>query len=344
MRVRFGVTRRAREQNASHIALTPTRGRGVEIRVSNTLGAPVDRGRQPDRYTIPFVLTMISSVGKDWDVFISYASEDKESVAKPLATHLNNMGLRVWFDETALQVGDSLSEAIGAGLANSEFGIVVISREFLRKKWPRNELATLFSLESAQRGAILPVWHHVTAQEVATMNPLLADRVALNSSVGIDELAQRIYIKILQVSSDNDRVITRHWIGVSGRLQLRQQQYGNVLGQYDWYGEEWAGRINGEITGDVIIFDWKWSLGDRAGKGFFIHHSRPEVRGRRSVPHLYGAWWFAATDVDRSALISKWYTIIDDTGGDPLRITEVTSDGVLPWHFAAASISRWRGA
>lgn len=42
-----------------------------------------------------------------WQVFISHASEDKEDVARPLASGLQEKGYRVWFDEFTLRVGDS---------------------------------------------------------------------------------------------------------------------------------------------------------------------------------------------------------------------------------------------
>lgn len=42
-----------------------------------------------------------------WDVFISYASEDRDAVAAPLAQSLEELGLRVWFDRSELKVGDS---------------------------------------------------------------------------------------------------------------------------------------------------------------------------------------------------------------------------------------------
>ena len=47
-----------------------------------------------------------------WDIFISHASEDKDEVLRPLAIELKRSGLKVWFDETALQIGDSLRESI----------------------------------------------------------------------------------------------------------------------------------------------------------------------------------------------------------------------------------------
>jgi predicted nucleotide-binding protein len=61
-----------------------------------------------------------------WDAFISHATEDKQVVARPLAKQLQENGLRIWFDEFTLTVGDSLRQSIDKGLAESRFGIVVV--------------------------------------------------------------------------------------------------------------------------------------------------------------------------------------------------------------------------
>ena len=84
---------------------------------------------------------------KQWDVFISYASEDQSIVAKPLADALTKFGLRVWFAPFVLQVGDSLSRTIDRGLAESEYGIIVVSTAFLDKSWPEYELRGLIARE-----------------------------------------------------------------------------------------------------------------------------------------------------------------------------------------------------
>jgi hypothetical protein len=42
------------------------------------------------------------------DVFISYASEDRDGVARPLAHVLRELGVTVWFDECELRIGDNL--------------------------------------------------------------------------------------------------------------------------------------------------------------------------------------------------------------------------------------------
>ena len=68
---------------------------------------------------------------KEWDIFISHASEDKTKVARPLAEALRKAGVRVWLDEHQLKVGDSLSEKIDEGLSHSRFGAVILSPAFL---------------------------------------------------------------------------------------------------------------------------------------------------------------------------------------------------------------------
>lgn len=70
--------------------------------------------------------------GELYDVFISHASEDKDEVVRPLATALKNLGLRVWYDEFELKIGDSLRRKIDQGLSRSRFGVVVISRDFIK--------------------------------------------------------------------------------------------------------------------------------------------------------------------------------------------------------------------
>jgi TIR domain len=71
-----------------------------------------------------------------YDVFVSHASEDKNKVARPLAACLESLGLRVWFDECQLALGDSLRRNIDRGLSESRFGVVILSPAFFAKEWP----------------------------------------------------------------------------------------------------------------------------------------------------------------------------------------------------------------
>ena len=127
-----------------------------------------------------------SAVTKLQDVFICHASEDKDEFVRPLAEALRSHHLEVWYDEFALEVGDSLREAIDRGLATSGYGIVVLSPSFFRKRWPKRELNGLVAREIAEdRGMILPIWHHVERDEVLAFSPPLADLRAAVSASGI---------------------------------------------------------------------------------------------------------------------------------------------------------------
>jgi hypothetical protein len=126
------------------------------------------------------------------DVFISHASEDKSDVARPLAEELQRRGFTVWFDETSLKLGDSLSRSIDHGLANCRFGVVVLSPNFFAKEWPKKELAGLFAREVPGKKVILPVWHRITATEIASHSPMLADKLGASTSRGIKFIADQI--------------------------------------------------------------------------------------------------------------------------------------------------------
>lgn len=119
---------------------------------------------------------------KPFDVFISHASEDKSTFVRPLAIALRNIGVAVWYDEFELRPGTSLSRSIDSGLKRSRFGIVVVSRHFVRKPWPEYELRGLVNREMVDEQMIIPLWHEVTVREVSDFSPPLADKVAIATS------------------------------------------------------------------------------------------------------------------------------------------------------------------
>lgn len=133
-----------------------------------------------------------------FDVFVSHASEGKENVVRPLAHALRDQGLEVWYDEFELQIGDSLRQKIDKGLANSRFGIVVLSRAFFDKGWTNYELDGLVTRSVTGEQVLLPIWHDISKQEVIEYSPSLADKVARNTtSHTVDEIAAEIAELIL---------------------------------------------------------------------------------------------------------------------------------------------------
>ena len=67
---------------------------------------------------------------KQYDVFISHASEDKIPHVENLVKELRNEGIRVWYDDTELEWGEGVFRSIQAGLSSSHFGIIILSPFF----------------------------------------------------------------------------------------------------------------------------------------------------------------------------------------------------------------------
>ena len=128
----------------------------------------------------------------EWDVFISHASEDKETFVKSLALELGNYGVKVWYDEFTLKVGDSLRRSIEKGLSNSKFGVVVLSPNFFEKEWPQRELDALFVRELDNKKIILPIWLDLEFSDVVKVSPLLADRKASKANSGLETVVREL--------------------------------------------------------------------------------------------------------------------------------------------------------
>ncbi len=163
-----------------------------------------------------------------WDVFISHAAEDKEAVARPLAQALARAGFQVWFDEAVLGVGDGLSRSIDRGLAQSRFGIVVLSPHFFAKAWPRRELDGLTAREVRSGKVVLPVWHGVSREDVERFSPPLSDKLGVSTDRGIEYVAQQIS-QVLRTPADGDpntvlatvvsplpSIARRRWLAAAG--------------------------------------------------------------------------------------------------------------------------------
>lgn len=127
--------------------------------------------------------------------FISHDSRDKESLVRELAQELSILRCPVWYDEYSLSVGDSLRKKIEEGLKSTRKCILVLSPSFLSNEgWGQAEFDSVFTREILERkNVILPVWHNVSVQDVYNYSPRLADKVGLPSTLGVKEVARRLY-------------------------------------------------------------------------------------------------------------------------------------------------------
>ena len=84
------------------------------------------------------------------DVFVSYASADRERVA-PLVSALENQGWQVWWDRK-IEAGEAFDREIEAALAEARCVVVVWTDASVESDWVRAEAG-----EGLDRGVLIPV-------------------------------------------------------------------------------------------------------------------------------------------------------------------------------------------
>ena len=135
----------------------------------------------------------VKADGETYDVFISHASEDKDEIVRSLAVALSDRGLKVWYDEFTLKIGDSIRQKIDKGLASSRVGLVVLSPSFISKGWTNYELDGIVTRTVSGEQILLPIWHNITKQEFMYFSPSLADKVARSTATHtVEEIAEEI--------------------------------------------------------------------------------------------------------------------------------------------------------
>ena len=76
-----------------------------------------------------------------YDVFLSHSSKDKP-VARELADRLKGDGLKVWFDEWEIKLGDSIPSKIESGLDRSRVLVLCMSANAFGSEWAQLEAGT----------------------------------------------------------------------------------------------------------------------------------------------------------------------------------------------------------
>ena len=127
------------------------------------------------------------------DTFICHASEDKESLARPLHKAITDLGLYAWLDESDIPFGDSIRQSIDQGLSNCRSATVILSRPFFAKYWTQYELDGIFQRRMREGMPIFPIRHGITFREIEDHSPSLAGLNLMSSSEQtIEQIAEVI--------------------------------------------------------------------------------------------------------------------------------------------------------
>jgi TIR domain len=122
------------------------------------------------------------------EIFISYASEDRES-ARKLAEALSDRGWSIWWDRK-IPLGKPFDEVIEKALGESRCVIVLWSAASVASEWVRNEAS-----EAKRRGILVPVFLEPVNAPLAfrLLNGAdLSQWEAVTASAEFDKLIERV--------------------------------------------------------------------------------------------------------------------------------------------------------
>jgi type I restriction enzyme S subunit len=128
-----------------------------------------------------------------YDIFISYASKDKE-LAQQIVAQLNALNYRVWFDQEQIKAGDSWWDAILDGINSSRCILPIVSKDYISERFVDQEIHMIE--DKSDNRQILPVWHNVSYDDVATLSPSFASRTAISTNDEIGKIVEKISRKI----------------------------------------------------------------------------------------------------------------------------------------------------
>ena len=127
-------------------------------------------------------------------VYLAHATEDKVSLARPLARFLLENGIDVWLDEWEIVHGDSLVQKMEEGLENHTHFVVLLTPTSILKPWVRAEIDVGFTNRIDGKAKFIGLRHGVEIGELTPfLRSLYCPEVNLNDEGGMRTLIEDIF-------------------------------------------------------------------------------------------------------------------------------------------------------
>ena len=140
----------------------------------------------------------------EYDVFVCYSGDERESVVIPIVEACEAIGLVVFVDKDGIKWGDSITEKINLAIAHSKYFLAVISSTSVNKSWPMRELNSAIAREIECKQKILPLIIG-DSQAVLKELPLIKDKLYLKWEDNPNDVAKAIKALVLTSSTSSNR-------------------------------------------------------------------------------------------------------------------------------------------
>ncbi|CAJ2634165.1 unnamed protein product [Trifolium pratense] len=103
-----------------------------------------------------------------YDVFLSFRGEDtRENIVGYLLDAFQKRGIKVFYDDKSLKIGEELSPAFYKAIEESNISVIFLSEDYASSKWCLNELAKIMQCTKRNKEQIaFPIFYHVDPSDV----------------------------------------------------------------------------------------------------------------------------------------------------------------------------------
>jgi hypothetical protein len=137
-------------------------------------------GKYRQEYISKFKIVPEKPESPKLSVFVSYAGRDKE-LALLIAKIFTENNIDVWMDDFNIKVGDTIVSKIESGIKESDYFIVIISKNSIKSEWVKQEIELAYiTNQDRNKPRIIPiVLENVPSKDVPKLiNELLWSRVS----------------------------------------------------------------------------------------------------------------------------------------------------------------------
>jgi hypothetical protein len=253
-----------------------------------------------------------------YDLFISHAGADKTKYIDPLAGALARREISCWLDSSEIAFGDNIALRLNEGLRESKFVLLCLSRSFLQRPWPENEMAAALAMQNA-RGIkrVLPLILN-SKDDVLDRYPLLAGFAYREFEAGIESIVNdcaSLLEKLTTVPQINVTVESVH----TGLTRIFYADYRASVRWLADRAQEGIGVSREADTGAHLPFKIRWVLVDARAEEAWSMLDRSGKRRVHAIIQSENGLRFSFSDRDRLAdvgvydgIVFHLYAIEDD--------------------------------
>ena len=152
------------------------------------------------------------------EVFISHASEDRKSVARPIYEACHKLGVKAFLDQEHIAWGEEFATKINTALAAAPVVLAIVSAHSVKKPWPRAEINTALSLELAGKKKVLALIvgkpDLSPVQIIEGKDYMVWDGDPNGVAAALSELLKGAHVRGAEgVKTDGDKSAERSWFG-----------------------------------------------------------------------------------------------------------------------------------